>query len=72
MQEIQTQRKHKVNPKVLMEVQSWKVNVRKVWKQKLMIEKERMENEITEQDEIINDDSNSSVPAICYKCEREK
>jgi hypothetical protein len=36
--------------------------------------KERMENEIIEQDERINDDSNSSVPAICYKCEmiREK
>jgi hypothetical protein len=36
--------------------------------------KERMGIEIVEQDERIYCDSNSSVPAICYKCEmiREK
>jgi hypothetical protein len=28
-----------------------------------------MEDEIIEQDEGINDDSNRSVHAICYKCE---
>jgi hypothetical protein len=36
--------------------------------------KERIEDEIIERGERINDDSNSTVPAICYKCEiiREK
>jgi hypothetical protein len=31
--------------------------------------KERMEDEIIEQGKRIKDDSNSSVPAIFYKCE---
>jgi hypothetical protein len=33
-------------------------------------EKERIEDEIIEQGKRINDNSNSSVPAICYKCEK--
>jgi hypothetical protein len=33
--------------------------------------KERLEDKIIEQDKTINEYSNRSVPAICYKCEND-